>query len=73
MKWTRAARTDKGVSAVGQVVSFNCVMLDHLEDKINAHLPEQIRVLGFTRTTKGFHAKTLCDRRLYAPWAWLGQ
>ena len=40
----RAARTDKGVSAVGQVVSLKAVLEPPgLVDRINAALPEQVR------------------------------
>lgn len=42
--WMRAARTDKGVSAVGQVVSLRMVLEDaDVQDKINAQLPSQAR------------------------------
>ncbi|CAG8452376.1 2889_t:CDS:2 [Diversispora eburnea] len=34
-------------------------------EKINEHLPEQIRVWGFVKTIRSFHAKTLCDSRIY--------
>eukprot|EP00242_Pyramimonas_sp_CCMP2087_P004881 CAMPEP_0198214758 /NCGR_PEP_ID=MMETSP1445-20131203/43846_1 /TAXON_ID=36898 /ORGANISM="Pyramimonas sp., Strain CCMP2087" /LENGTH=452 /DNA_ID=CAMNT_0043890079 /DNA_START=163 /DNA_END=1521 /DNA_ORIENTATION=- len=66
VNWSRAARTDKGVSAVGQVVACKMVIdPPGLVDRINSHLPEQIRVLGYVRTTGGFSAKNLCDRRRY--------
>ncbi|GMH38133.1 hypothetical protein BSKO_06017 [Bryopsis sp. KO-2023] len=66
VNWCRAARTDKGVSAAGQVVSFR--MMYHSGDivsEINAHLPEEIRVLGCVRTTRQFNAWKLCDKRQY--------
>eukprot|EP00976_Prorocentrum_cordatum_P017045 343425-Prorocentrum_minimum.AAC.1 len=64
--WARAGRTDKGVSAVGQVVSLK-MMIDPpgLVERINSHLPEQIRILGYQRTTSGFSAYMFCDRRRY--------
>ncbi|CAG8518580.1 5981_t:CDS:2 [Acaulospora colombiana] len=34
-------------------------------EKINQNLPEQIRVWGYVRTIRSFHAKTLCDSRIY--------
>lgn len=41
----RAARTDKGVSAVGQVVSFKMVMEpEGMLERINANLPSQVGV-----------------------------
>ncbi|KAI9032091.1 tRNA pseudouridine synthase [Hyaloraphidium curvatum] len=63
----RAARTDKGVHALGQVVS---VKMTNLEDpeiigRINSHLPDQIRVWGVVRTMKSFNAKNACDSRIY--------
>ena len=43
--WQRAARTDKGVSAVGQVVSLKMVTEpEGIVDRINDHLPTQLRV-----------------------------
>ncbi len=64
----RAARTDKGVSAVGQLVSLKMVVghtnYDVIEN-INKHLPAQIRVLGYTKTTAGFDARKHCDKRRY--------
>lgn len=64
--WMRAARTDKGVSAVGQVVSLNMVLHPPgIVDRMNAELPEQIRVLGHRRVTKGFDARKACDKRRY--------
>lgn len=64
--WSRAARTDKGVSAVGQVIALR--MLHPVEDMaaaINAHLPEAIRVFGSARVTASFDARKSCDRRWY--------
>lgn len=60
----RSARTDKGVSAVGQVVSLKMLVGDqHLVQKINQELPAEIRVFGFTQVTGSFDARLLCDRR----------
>ena len=46
LNWNRAARTDKGVSAVGQVVSLDLSVEpdDTTADLINAHLPAQERL-----------------------------
>lgn len=64
--WMRSARTDKGVSAVGQVVSGR-FFIDPpgFVERVNSHLPEQIRVLGYKRVTASFSAKKFCDRRRY--------
>nr|CAD7588232.1 unnamed protein product [Timema genevievae] len=65
MQFQRAARTDKGVSAARQVVSLKLPEKAKVEE-INEHLPEQIRVLGIKRTTKGFNSKSSCDARTYS-------
>ncbi len=44
--WMRAARTDKGVSAVGQVVSLKVVPSEGLVERINQHLPPQVGAAG---------------------------
>ncbi|MCO5610089.1 hypothetical protein L7F22_064324 [Adiantum nelumboides] len=64
--WMRAARTDKGVSAVGQVVS-GLFYIDPpgFVERVNAHLPKQISLLGYKRVTPTFSAKKFCDRRRY--------
>ncbi|RKP07299.1 pseudouridine synthase, partial [Thamnocephalis sphaerospora] len=76
----RAARTDKGVHAAGQVISLKIIALlaaylavawhmivedPNILDKINSHLPDQIRVWGFVRSMNSFHAKNMCDSRIY--------
>jgi tRNA pseudouridine38-40 synthase len=62
----RAARTDKGVSAVGQVVSLMMVVNPPgVIDRINAALPPAIRVYGYRRAVKGFDARKACDKRRY--------
>ena len=76
IKWQRAARTDKGVHAAGNILSLmlvpdeppppNCKSqsLD-IVDRINAHLPDDIRVIGYARTLGGFHSKYACTSRVY--------
>lgn len=66
MSFQRCARTDKGVSAAGQVVSLKVRLLDNITEKINEHLPPQIRVLGLKRVTQGFNSKNNCDARTYS-------
>lgn len=46
-KWGRAARTDKGVSAAGQVVAFNMTHRPDMAARLNAVLPDSILVYGF--------------------------
>jgi tRNA pseudouridine38-40 synthase len=66
--WSRAARTDRGVSAVGQVVALRLLCEDEEADPvqaINAALPPAIRILGCARVTASFDARKACDRRRY--------
>ncbi|PRP85926.1 hypothetical protein PROFUN_06048 [Planoprotostelium fungivorum] len=64
--WTRAARTDKGVSAVGNVVGLNMIIEpEGIVDRINAALPPAIRVLGMYRCLNKFHAKNAAQCRYY--------
>ncbi|XP_029038272.1 tRNA pseudouridine synthase A [Osmia bicornis bicornis] len=64
LRFQRAARTDKGVSAVRQIVSLKLPHDVNKED-INKHLPKDIRVFGIKRVTKGFNSKNQCDARTY--------
>ncbi|XP_061822455.1 pseudouridylate synthase 1 homolog isoform X1 [Nerophis lumbriciformis] len=66
MSFQRCARTDKGVSAAGQVVSLKVRLIEDILDKINEHLPPQIRILGVKRVTQGFNSKNKCDARTYS-------
>ncbi|OAL48182.1 tRNA pseudouridine synthase-like protein [Pyrenochaeta sp. DS3sAY3a] len=62
----RCARTDKGVHAAGNVVSLKLIIEDEdILEKINSHLPEQIRVWGIERTTGSFSCYQACDSRWY--------
>ncbi|KAL9326098.1 hypothetical protein ACSQ67_006743 [Phaseolus vulgaris] len=64
--WARSARTDKGVSAVGQVVSGRFYIdPPGLVDRLNSNLHSQIRIFGYKRVTGSFNAKKFCDRRRY--------
>ncbi|KAK7329956.1 hypothetical protein VNO77_24139 [Canavalia gladiata] len=64
--WARSARTDKGVSAVGQVVSGRFYIdPPGLVDRLNSNLASQIRIFGYKRVTASFNAKKFCDRRRY--------
>ncbi|XP_060929845.1 tRNA pseudouridine synthase A [Limanda limanda] len=66
MSFQRCARTDKGVSAAGQVVSLKLRLMDDVMEKINENLAKQIRVLGLKRVTQGFNSKNNCDGRTYS-------
>src|SRR5512141_1068687 len=55
-----AARTDRGVHALGQVVSFAVradLDPDALRRSVNAALPEGVAVLEAWRARPGFHAR----------------
>ncbi|XP_053200553.1 pseudouridylate synthase 1 homolog isoform X2 [Panonychus citri] len=63
----RAARTDKGVSAIKQILS--CRMPESFQSsipEINALLPPMIRVIAAKKTTLKFDCKNYCDGRTYA-------
>ncbi|KAM3430697.1 hypothetical protein NHJ13734_007636 [Beauveria thailandica] len=62
----RCARTDKGVHAAGNVISLKLIIEDEdIVDKINAALPEQIRIWGIQRTNNSFNCYQYCDSRFY--------
>ncbi|KAF4977412.1 hypothetical protein FZEAL_6057 [Fusarium zealandicum] len=62
----RCARTDKGVHAAGNVISLKLIIEDDdIIDKINAELPEQIRIWGIQRTNNAFSCYQTCDSRWY--------
>ncbi|KAM7521273.1 hypothetical protein LguiB_020235 [Lonicera macranthoides] len=66
LDWARSARTDKGVSAVGQVVSGRFYIdPPGLIERLNSKLPPQFRIFGYKRATASFNAKKFCDRRRY--------
>lgn len=65
MSFQRSARTDKNVSAAGNVISLKMLYDEEVSEKINAHLPPEIRVIGVLRTTKGFDSKNHCTARTY--------
>ncbi|KAJ6478841.1 pseudouridine synthase [Mycena vitilis] len=65
----RAARTDAGVHAAGNVVSLK--MITHVPGvpdmlaRINQELPPEIRLWGHLRVQNSFNPRTLCDSRKY--------
>ncbi|OCT89667.1 tRNA pseudouridine synthase A isoform X2 [Xenopus laevis] len=66
LKFQRCARTDKGVSALGQLVSVRLLPSSNTVEKINSHLPPEIAVIDMKRVTKGFCPKKMCDKRSYS-------
>lgn len=68
----RAARTDRGVHAAGNLLSLKLILQpdglqegETLVDKVNSLLPEFIRIWGVTRVQNGFNARQSCDSRMY--------
>lgn len=62
----RAARTDKGVHAAGNVLSCKLIIEDDdILEKINSYLPDQVRVWGIERTNKSFDCRKMCSSRIY--------
>lgn len=62
----RCARTDKGVHAAGNMISLKLIVEDpDIVQKINSHLPSQIRVWGIERTIGSFSCYQACDSRFY--------
>ncbi len=68
----RAARTDRGVHAAGNLMSLKLILEppgiagpDELVARINEKLPEYVRIWGLTRVQNGFDARTSCDSRMY--------
>lgn len=52
------------MSAARQIVSLK--LAENIDlNKINAELPEVIRVFAYKRVTKGFNSKSQCDSRTY--------
>jgi len=68
-----AGRTDRGVHARGQEVTFetaNPLPLDRLCQGMNALLPEDIAVVAWRDAPPGFHARHSARRREYAYQIW---
>ena len=67
--WTRAARTDRGVHAVGQCCSMKLTIPEGYEkqyiEDVNTFLPPDIRAITVTKTTRSFNARSHCSHRRY--------
>jgi tRNA pseudouridine(38-40) synthase len=73
--WTRASRTDRGVHALGNVVSVKVRApvedylrnghAPHVVDAVNDRLPHHVRVLSAVRVTGGFNAYQDAVSRVY--------
>lgn len=75
IKWQVAARTDRGVSAAGNLVSAkllfdrdelaNGTAFIRAQTRINTFLPSHIRLLGINQITGSFNARACCEARWY--------
>ncbi|ORY94725.1 pseudouridine synthase [Syncephalastrum racemosum] len=68
VQFLRAARTDKGVHAAGNLVSLKMLVPGTVQDmitSINAQLPPTIRVWDAIRVQNSFNAKRSCSSRKY--------
>ncbi|OCH96254.1 tRNA pseudouridine synthase [Obba rivulosa] len=65
----RAARTDAGVHAAGNLVSMKVITaipgVDDFVGRVNEELPPEIRLWGVVRAQNSFNARTSCDSRKY--------
>lgn len=63
-----SGRTDSGVHAVGQVISFSLAWQHRPEDlhrALNANLPEDIAILQLKQVPSSFHPRYDAQRRAY--------
>ncbi|EJS43758.1 pus2p [Saccharomyces arboricola H-6] len=60
-----AARTDKGVHAMLNLLSLKISLQEDTVAKLNAALPPEIRVWGIQSANKKFNARSACDSRWY--------
>jgi tRNA pseudouridine38-40 synthase len=63
-----AGRTDAGVHALGQVANFNtesALPIVRIPPGLNAHLPEEIRIVGAEEVGSEFHARYSATGRTY--------
>ncbi len=63
-----SGRTDAGVHALGQVVSFDteCALpLEVLQKALNAELPRDVSVLSVEEAPRGFSARSDAKRKRY--------
>ncbi|CAL1714564.1 unnamed protein product [Somion occarium] len=65
----RAARTDAGVHAAGNLISMKIITqvpdVPDLVARINEELPPEIRLWNFLRVQNSFNARGVCDSRKY--------
>lgn len=73
VKMTASGRTDKGVHAVGQAVTFSLkepVVPFRLQNALNAVLPRDISVAGIRQVPDGFNARYRAKKKIYEYRIW---
>ena len=60
-----ASRTDRGVGAISQVLSFSSLIVPIIPE-INSYLPPSIRVIGYTQVSNDFNPRKDALERLYS-------
>ncbi|TNN06840.1 tRNA pseudouridine synthase A isoform 1 [Schistosoma japonicum] len=65
VNFQRASKTDKYVSALGQVCSLKLYDDADLLNKLNTALPQDIRILDIIRVTRSFSSYNSCTHRVY--------
>ena len=67
VSWSRAGRTDKGVHAVGQIISLKMILEpESMLDRINEQLTGSgVQLLAYERVNNSFCAHTMCSAREY--------
>lgn len=68
-----SGRTDAGVHAAGQVISFRCVggrSAEEIRDYMNRYLPEDMAVLSVEEAAPRFHARLHAVRKTYVYRIW---
>ncbi|KAJ3491869.1 hypothetical protein NLI96_g400 [Meripilus lineatus] len=65
----RAARTDAGVHAAGNIVSMKMITqipgVDDIVARVNDELPPEIRLWSYVRVQNSFNARATCESRKY--------
>ncbi len=63
-----AGRTDAGVHALGQVISFRCcsrIPLENMVHALNSALPHDMAIRSVQQAPEGFHARFSASSRVY--------
>jgi tRNA pseudouridine38-40 synthase len=68
IQYSRCSRTDKGVSAARYIAGMQLRIppSPSIPERLNEHLPADIRCFGCCQVTGGFHAQKACDERTYS-------